>query len=125
MPHLARSRSLPWLILLISLQCFAQLAAIGHGASHLAEHLAGRNAPRQVEGIRTSGEKPAPGSNNHAAAHACALCLLAHDLAQGLPSQSLLAGHVARGIDPALRPCVAVHRVHGLAPRQRGPPLLS
>ena len=120
MPRLARFRTLPMLILLIGLQCLGQLAAIGHGASHLAESLAERSAT----GNKTGGNNlPAPGTSH--AAHACGLCLLAHDLAQGLPSQPLLAGHGVQGIDGALPPLSGTWGTRPLAPRQRGPPSLS
>lgn len=124
--RLSNHRTRALLILLIGLQWFAQLAAAGHGVSHLAEWLGGAASSTLS---RTTGTTPATegnGSNTPATGvHSCGLCLLAHDLAQGLQTPPALAFAQPQGFDLALAPRLPSRIGIRLIPQPRGPPAVS
>jgi hypothetical protein len=124
--HPSRFRAL--LVLLIGLQLFAQLAAVGHGVSHLAEQLG--TLPGAASLVRSSGTAPEnSGSSSNSTApagvHSCSLCLLAHDLAQALQTPPALTFAVPQGIDLALIPILPDRAIQPLPAQARGPPVFS
>lgn len=124
--RLSRFRAL--LVLLVGLQLFAQLAAVGHGVSHLAEQLGGQpGAAAFVRSSSTAPETSGSSSNSNAPAgvHNCSLCLLAHDLAQALQTPPALTFAAPQGIDLALAPILPDRAIQPLPAQARGPPAFS
>ncbi|MDD2742957.1 MAG: hypothetical protein PHV02_11830 [Rhodocyclaceae bacterium] len=84
-------------LLLVAVLVFAQWAAVGHSVEH------------------AMGDQDAP-------QHACALCLVAHDLTAALPSVALIPLPLAPYLAPEMLPLHSRSSFPAPLAVQRGPP---